>query len=50
VPAGNTRIVCRYVPPGFKTGLLLSLGSGLVFVAWLLASWLGLVRRDKNQT
>jgi hypothetical protein len=50
VPAGNTRIVCRYVPPGLETGLLVSLGSGLVFVAWLLASWLGLVRRDKNQT
>jgi len=47
VPAGNTRIVCRYVPPGFKTGLLLSMGSGLAFC---LVLWRSRSRKAKGKT
>lgn len=32
VPAGRTRIVCRYRPPGFRTGLAISAGSLLLVV------------------
>jgi uncharacterized membrane protein YfhO len=47
VPAGNVRIVCRYVPPGFQTGLLLSIGSGLAFCVVL---WRSRTRTVKSQT
>jgi hypothetical protein len=36
VPAGATEVVCRYTPPGFRTGLGVSAGSALVLavLAW----------------
>ncbi len=37
VPAGETVIVCRYVPPGFRTGLVLSTVSALLLAVLAVA-------------
>ncbi len=36
IPAGETRLVCRYLPPGFRKGLMLSAVSAVLAAAlWL---------------
>jgi hypothetical protein len=43
IPAGETRLVCRYLPPGFRKGLLLSAVS--VVLALAAALWIRRRRR-----
>jgi hypothetical protein len=49
IPAGRTRITCRYRPPGFRTGLAISAGSLLLVIVIAVSRSRGIPMRSPTR-